>query len=1324
MWTANSTFRAFLVALILGQTILSPVATAKNPLARLKRLITETKYHGTEPQLGEDGAMECLAEHIDWVEHHIDTYGSVVAKQPDIWGEARLTKHRDEYERMMFREIDAFNATINASISQTDSSFLAQAVALSNAAGATVTPADAPAGGTKTAVANAQLANAKNLETDFTSFGIKTDPKPETPGISLEPTVLLDQRSRYLKHLHELRRINEGDDTSDSPGYSLNLVRLPVSILPGKITRQGFGAEITVTAQPVISDDLLPTTFQNLVVNDVVDFLGLPMVRLTERLQDFDSKFELLLAFEAKASRDAAQQTVFELDQVFHKYKPASDSSESGFTADAGPYVAGFLENNLAVQQLILEIDRLRDAPALPPNAVAGVQHNMDQLMATGSFFNDDQEEGQTPHFDGSLESGSGLKMMPQRVLNSNIEKLMQQGEDDTANVPSVIMEAAKNADEKLSQQFPEEAGTTSLPEARRKELLSSFINSLQRKDVHDVSRYLWAMGQFDEGQFLYNSAQKALAGLATKADNIQSPAPSGRARRAVNPLNPSSIERVMGIENMVVTAKFFGEAYYGTYIRWAGGTKTTTGQPCQETRVDLLDARRFLNAEVQAAYELLCDPRHLHLYAELASPNSQLASQIRSGHFDGDAAGGLSVEGYRNYFFQKLHGHPSHIDQPEFASHVTSDGMLMSPPVQLERDMSDKIASAKTSVEALAWAVVVESALLNERLNRDVRKLANAKEVYSLQTDQEQWFFLPDTVMKTGLGLEELQTSFQSANEVFKEYVRVRWPIHVFAVDPVAQDQNVADVSQRRRELQFAMALGFATGQIGANSLTQFSREMETQIETVSLNRTIVGFGHGRDTFGWRFYPRVQALETPGTLGALRETFMGASRDYDLRNRKIEPGQRECVAVVLMPSFVPYADFDIRTNWFKLTNPKNSALTMKDSLKLSRAITAMRNSRANCSECQHLYREGELRRLLKRVDQLDRELPLQTQRSLVPYENTLGGFEMFNTGVTDLSPELIGWYGAPGINLSSEAGNCGCSIGCIEGTDKLECKDAKTCATLATSLDNLNNSLSTPSLAACEGKGTTLFLVGDNFSVHDTKVLAGGLCIPHVRLISRELMQVTIPHCVNTVELCENGETNTYVSVYIATPYGVTNHLHVPVMGQHKPTVACPPVAASRNSIRPSSIGRDMASNPNRRDAADPFRFASSRNSMPVRQASMLVAAPQNATESSETIASTFSLLSFSTNADATAMKELMTISNQLSEMESKISQLTTLKSESASLANELPQVNVHVNVSESESRRWKENQNELGELPGLKRLRTAVREQWRNCRDQLPGN
>ena len=116
--------------------------------------------------------------------------------------------------------------------------------------------------------------------------------------VALEPVVHLDELARYLQHLDELRRINEGDDTSRSPGYSLNLVRIPVSILPGKLTRTGFGAEITVTATPVITDDLMPTTFHNLAVNDVVDVLGLPLVRATEAKENNNFKYtEALLVF-------------------------------------------------------------------------------------------------------------------------------------------------------------------------------------------------------------------------------------------------------------------------------------------------------------------------------------------------------------------------------------------------------------------------------------------------------------------------------------------------------------------------------------------------------------------------------------------------------------------------------------------------------------------------------------------------------------------------------------------------------------------------------------------------------------------------------------------------------------------------------------------------------------------------------------------------------------------------------------------------------------------------------------------------------------------
>jgi hypothetical protein len=219
---------------------------------------------------------------------------------------------------------------------------------------------------------------------------------------------------------------------------------------------------------------------------------------------------------------------------------------------------------------------------------------------------------------------------------------------------------------------------------------------------------------------------------------------------------------------------------------------------------------------------------------------------------------------------------------------------------------------------------------------------------------------------------------------------------------------------------------------------------------------------------------------------------------------RELESGLRECTAIVVMPSFVPYATFDVRTNWYKLTDPKCTEMSMRETMELSRAITSMRNSAAQCAQCAHLYREGEVARMLRRVDQLDRELPLQTMRVQIPYENTSGGFEMFNRGITELAPELIGWYGAPGVDLQNP---------------------------------------------------TTMFLVGDGFSVHDTRVIAGGRVVPF-KLISRQLMQVEIPTGLQVLQRGRSeagGEFNAasleeIVDVHLATPYGVSSHLLVPV--------------------------------------------------------------------------------------------------------------------------------------------------------------------------------
>ncbi|HEV3138815.1 MAG TPA: hypothetical protein VGZ26_12950, partial [Pirellulales bacterium] len=220
------------------------------------------------PPANRDCSVETVAKEIDYLEHQIDTYGTVVAKQPDVWGQARLTKHRQEYEQVLQTYLHCFSPTLQASLRRTDQSFLGLALTLNEggsapkAAAATAhaapatnapsvaivsqlfpnglggSPPAAPSsgsaggsggggGGSSSSGGNPALAliddnpltsgsaiyrNAPGMP-PLTDFGA-------TNSISLEPTIMLDQLSRYLEHLKELRRINEGDDTADSPGYS------------------------------------------------------------------------------------------------------------------------------------------------------------------------------------------------------------------------------------------------------------------------------------------------------------------------------------------------------------------------------------------------------------------------------------------------------------------------------------------------------------------------------------------------------------------------------------------------------------------------------------------------------------------------------------------------------------------------------------------------------------------------------------------------------------------------------------------------------------------------------------------------------------------------------------------------------------------------------------------------------------------------------------------------------------------------------------------------------------------------------------------------
>ena len=483
----------------------------------------------------------------------------------------------------------------------------------------------------------------------------------------------------------------------------------------------------------------------------------------------------------------------------------------------------------------------------------------------------------------------------------------------------------------------------------------------------------------------------------------------------------------------------------YGFQIAYAVNTaldKSITRQ----NYAHLPDIQGVLQQEIAAAYRFLAQPECADLWTQFCHPDLVAAIRTRKQP---------QIDAYRSQYEAAV-------------------AVITNSPAGPDPD-----SRAYSVTAALAWGILVDSALLNDRLVEDMREVTSAQGKAFPWCGQWLPYYLP--------------VSPPDARQAFNEYVRIRWPIHVFALDPMSEDQNLADSLSTRRETQLALSIAFTNGIINANQLTRYTRRLEAEYETIALNRTQVGFGHGPDTFGWRFYPRFQTPPTESNLTTLvRDQLIGGpGPNALLRNRRLEPGPRECVAVVMMPSFVPYVELDTVSNWFSLATPKHKVLDHTQALKMSRTVRTLQNCGYNVTDAE-CYRPGEFERMIRRIDQLEARLPTQTQTVQVPVINTLGGFEMFSNGTTDLAPELYGWYGVPGVQA---------------------------------------------------GKQTVLYLVGDHFSPLHTNAIVGNQKAI-VRLLSRQVAEVTV--AASAIPLDGTAK----VQAQIATPYGVSRELIIPVVG------------------------------------------------------------------------------------------------------------------------------------------------------------------------------
>ncbi len=664
--------------------------------------------------------VEEVAAAIDHLERWIDTDGSVIPMQASVFGEARLMAHRQDIERELHGDLSKFDDTIQGYLQTTDQAYLAMALSISadttpSTAGGTSPPPSSSATSSKTkgllspalstggqtynvtvnTAGPASKSTSPSSQTNDASTLIPaskdvynitqttlgktpTNSDGSTPRLGLEPVIHLSQKMRYLNFLNELRRINEGDDNSESSGYRINLVRIPISVITGSQTQRGYGAECTITIKPHLPEDLLSKTFQNWVVNDIINNVTLPIV--------------------------------------------------------------------------------------------------------------------------------------------SGIDNVSEQK-------------------------------------------LKSYLDSITTKTDRSTLQPEW---------------WKPLV----KRKAIQASA------QVTSPLGNTMLIELMGYDN-VAKALLYCKEQLKDHL-------------AAEKRAYHLDVQDLLRQELNLAYDLLKTPAFYSLW-EYASEN--LAQLIHQNNFN-------QVEQIRKIF------------QNTITTQLTN--------AENKEDQNNLISIRSSA----AWVIVMSAALLNDRLMKDMRETQSTKSWFQAP---EHWvpFYLP--------------CPSPEINQLFNEYVKVRWPIYVFNIDPQTDDQNILDSLTTVRDLRIALAVAFTNGVIGVSQFTSFARRLQQDYETVAIHRSSVGFSNGTDTFGWRFYPRFQTPPILSNSAVLFQTLFSGLESYKqkLRQSHLENGIRECDALIVMPAIIPYIDLEYTSNWFRLPNPKFKRATMQQTMTLSRVVQSIRKQQS-----------------------------------------------------------------------------------------------------------------------------------------------------------------------------------------------------------------------------------------------------------------------------------------------------------------------------------------------------------------------------------------
>jgi hypothetical protein len=1028
--------------------------------------------------------VEELAERIDHMERSLDEYGSIVIKTPDVWGESRLMRHRSDVENQLKARLGSFDFRINAVQATRDAAFLATAFAIGSEVGNSGAPANNSANSAASLIGNPNDATAGQTlvpRREFLNAFANTEGTTanKTLSINIEPVIELDQLNRYLQHLNELRRLNEGDDNADTPGYALNLIRVPVSVLPGRKTEEGFGAEVQITVDPYISDEVLPLAFKDFVINGVVDRIAIETVELAQRAP------------------------ISQLEEILNDWYSGKIPNTSTASVQHAPASAASGKQPRMTLTPVSQSDGLREVDTAP-NPLK-MERLIESKRLESAEFRNQLPEGYRELAPGDIEPAA-------KIVDETMTRIQQSngGNDDDGEIVRAIEALRGMRANRLADQ------------------VTRINNSKDRADAGKVQA---------EAEIVLGMVER----LAKIYSTIN---PSANINHIDLSISPSLYQQVDGHSLFVVALHCYRRLVANESV---DEVPDVSPSHRMEHGLTLPAVESLLRSELETAYEFLTQESTSQLWDTFCTP--QLATEIRE--IRGTVPSAQVDELIRSHLQSN----------PTAQSDLLGGRGIYKVREAFFDAVANSVPNAKASVTAsLAWQIIVESALVNAQLQKDMRETAALKNCPCV-TGECMQFYGPNPAPES--------------RAAFREYVRCKWPIHVFSLDPVTQDQNIADSFSERREMQMALAIASANQGLRGQALSRFVRRLEYDLQTIELNRTAIGFSHGDNTFGWRFYPRVQAPQVPSNLQATFGDLLIGQQDRDSRVRhyKLEPGIRECTALVVMPSFVPQVTVDVRSNFFRLTGHKHIHEFMhrkpgyESTVELSRELTDLRSLQQQCIKDAHRYRDGEVFRLCKAVERLDDRLSMQTHQISVPWENSLGGFEVFQSGTRVLNPELHGWYGAPGVLVITEGerrnvfarveqaeralAQAQMDYRLIKGTpnnSESPWKEAKEKVDQAiVVLDNARGVLATYRNHINE---TAVFLAGKNFSVLNCRVIAGGVDITDsIKVINRNLMQVLIPSTASTIATA-HSPTRRHVVVHLATPHGATSRLLIPAYG------------------------------------------------------------------------------------------------------------------------------------------------------------------------------